>query len=190
MNHTIYLGAQLTAQYFYELLSRFLRNIVANIERTERPTKKLRNLYLHKRNTMQMEAQQHLTPGEELVDDPEDDDWFAASMRPAYELDANVRRERERLLLARDLLECVIANAKASGEWQRALAEQTMREDIKNAMERARSHLRVLDPSRADEPTPPFEPPVPAYAYAVHISELNAVLDALGRLFVDPHKEG
>lgn len=185
----IHLGSFITPEFFYALLEQWLRNMTAQLAKTEQSEKHYRRI--GSRQIMgEQQAEEDIKSNETLVYDPyhEDDCWYGERTIKAYEMNTELRRERERLLLAVRLIESVIANAKKSGDWQRALAQQTLQDQHRERLERNRQQLRILDPKRTDEPQ---EEPlrVPEYAYAVHIQELTHVMNALDALQVNPHKE-
>lgn len=183
---TIYLAATITAAFYRALIAQWLENITAQLEATERPEKRSR--YIGEESVMgEQQARENLRDGEELHYDDEERQWRAIYSRPLFELDPIARTARPRLMLARDVLANVQEQLTTSADWQHAHAVQ---EEYDRNAKAVREQLSLLELNQAKQliTTPPVR--VPTYAYAVHASEVKALLDLLLTFNVDPHKRG
>lgn len=183
---TIYLAATITAAFYRALIAQWLENITAQLKNTERPEPRSR--FIGDERTMgEQQARENLRDGEELHYDDEERQWRAIYSRPLFELDPIARTARPRLMLARDVLANVQEQLSTSADWQHAHAVQEEYDRARNAVQ---EQLSLLSVSREKQliTTPPVR--VPPYAYAVHASEVKALLDLLSTFNVDPHKRG
>lgn len=183
---TIYLAATMTAAFVRALVAQWLENVTAQLAATEQP--EARSRFIGLEATMgEQQASEQLKPGETIQYDDEELAWRAVSTRPRYECDALTRAARTRLMLARDVLANVQEQLTTSADWQHANAVQQEYDRAANAVQQQLSLLSV----RREEQlitTPPVR--VPPFAYAVHASEVKALLDLLSTFNVDPYKRG
>lgn len=182
---TTYVGATFSASFFLEVLARFLRNILAQLEPTEALETRTRPL-ASDYTCGEEQAREQLRDGEELYRD-ELGNWYGKSLRPRFELDNTTRSARDRLTFARAVLEQIIDQAVASRDWQAAIAIQNEHDRVRNDTQQLLADTRLFEHSPSAPPAPRVR--LMEISCVVHIAELRAVLDLLAALNVDPHKE-
>lgn len=115
-----YLFPFFTASFYVECLAHFLKNVCAQIEKTEAATPTFRRI-ASCHTCAEQQAREYLREHEELHRDQEENEWFAKRERPNYELDSATRAQRARLLLARGALKDLLQQCKASQDRQPAI---------------------------------------------------------------------